>query len=728
MSEQTDRLYELLPVVYRRRDAEQGYPLRALLRVISQEVDVVESDIAQLYDNWFIETAQDWVVPYIGDLVGYRPVHEAGEPGNVNTALEQLRNKILIPRREVANTIRYRRRKGTLALLELLARDVAGWPARAVEFYTLLSVTQSLNHLRLWRGTTADLRKGDALDHVDGPFDELAHTVDVRRITSHRTPGRYNITDVGLFAWRLKSYSVTQTAAYCHEDIDSHFFSFSVLGNDTPLYTNPQREAEPTNIAGELNLPVPIRRRALDLNTEAYYGKGKSLQIFEGVPRKPIESDRIIVADLSNWQYRPMRNQVAVDPQLGRIAFAPGKSPKKGVWVSYHYAFSADIGGGEYNRTLSQPETSNLYTVGEDAQFQHINDALRQWQKEKPTNAVIEITNSGVFVEQINIKLDKDQTLQLRGANRTRPVIRLLDWQTDRPDALWVKGDTGSRFTLDGVLVTGRGVLVEGDMTSVLFRHTTLVPGWAIGQDCEAHRPAEPSLELYTTKACIVVQHSIIGAIHVHQDEVMVDPLLLRISDSIIDATSKERMALDAPGFPVAHALVTIERCTVFGQVHTHAMELAEDSIFMGIIRVARRLIGCMRFCYVTPNSRTPRRYRCQPDLSDRAIEEELIKAAIEAHEANPLNPEEPTKEEIEFAQYNQRLRVRPQFNSRYYSTPTYCQLSEYCAEEIKRGAGDESEMGVFHNLFQPQREANLRSRLREYTPIGMETGIIYAG
>ena len=53
-----DRLYELLPVVHRRRDAEQGYPLKALLRVIAEQVDIVEDDIEQLYDNWFIETCR----------------------------------------------------------------------------------------------------------------------------------------------------------------------------------------------------------------------------------------------------------------------------------------------------------------------------------------------------------------------------------------------------------------------------------------------------------------------------------------------------------------------------------------------------------------------------------------------------------------------------------------------------------------------------------------------
>jgi hypothetical protein len=53
--------------------------------------------------------------------------------------------------------------------------------------------------------------------------------------------------------------------------------------------------------------------------------------------------------------------------------------------------------------------------------------------------------------------------------------------------------------------------------------------------------------------------------------------------------------------------------------------------------------------------------------------------------------------------------------------------LAHTCAEEIKCGADDESEMGVFHDLYQPQRTANLRARLDEYTPAGMDAGIILA-
>ena len=181
---------------------------------------------------------------------------------------------------------------------------------------------------------TLDVRNGDALEGLDGPFDEIAHTVEVRRINSRHSQGRYNIPSVGLFVWRLKAYPVTQTPAYCLEEEGPHCYTFSALGNDTPLYIRPQQEAEPTDIAGEMNLPIPIRRRAFETRMTDYYGEGKSLYIWQGTrggSREPIPPDRIIAADLSDWRYLPRRGFIAVDPKLGRITFPPRHSPKYGV-------------------------------------------------------------------------------------------------------------------------------------------------------------------------------------------------------------------------------------------------------------------------------------------------------------------------------------------------------------------------------------------------------------
>ncbi|HEY9420971.1 MAG TPA: hypothetical protein VIW92_06135, partial [Thermoanaerobaculia bacterium] len=71
--------------------------------------------------------------------------------------------------------------------------------------------------------------------------------------------------------------------------------------------------------------------------------------------------------------------------------------------------------------------------------------------------------------------------------------------------------------------------------------------------------------------------------------------------------------------------------------------------------------------------------------------------------------------------------RVRPRFRSVRYGSPVYARLTDGCAEEIRRGADDQSEMGVFHHLYEPQRAANLRARLAEYTPAGADADLIFA-
>ncbi len=747
-----DRLYELLPAIYRIRDVEQGEPLRALLQVIGEQVDLVEEDIGRLYENLFIETCEDWVVPYIADLVGYRPVHEAGEPGPIESDQGTARNKILIPRREVANTIRYRRRKGALALLELLANDIAGWPARAVEFYRLLGWNQPINHLHMERGRTVDLRDMRGLADLDGPFDRLAHMVDVRRVVSNLTVGRFNIPSVGVYLWRLGSYKVTQTPACCVDAEGPHCFTFSVLGNDAPLFLAPEPETDPTHIADEFNLPVPLRRATLERNLERLYGEDKSLFLWTGVKRgravalEPVPANKLVAADLSDWIYTPRRGTVAIDPELGRIAFPARHPPKYGVWVSYRYGFSADLGGGQYRRRLSQPESAEIYRVAQTGEFDTLGQALDHWRSREPAHAVIEIEDNRVYVEPIRIEFAEGQkSLQLRAANGARPVIRLLDWQTSQFDALTVIGSQGERFEMDGLLVAGRGVQLSGDLKKVMIRHCTLVPGWTLDNNCRPERPSEPSLEVLSPRACVVIEHSVLGTIQINPIPAMpeddtqeypeapesslqkarcqgvgpdfrLDPIRLCVSDTILDATSPDQEAIGSPGCPVGHAILSISRCTVFGQIQTHSIELGENCIFEGRVTVARRQHGCLRFCYVSPGSRTPPRFQCQPDLVESAVEGRL---RLE-------NGGSGLEERIEAAKAFERMRVRPQFNSAFYGRPDYCQLAVHCAAEIKRGADDESEMGAFHDLFQPQREANLRVRLDEHVPAGCDVGMIF--
>lgn len=717
-------LDELLPFVYRKRDEERGRPLQALLRVIGEQVGVLEDNIDQLYDNWFIETCEDWAVPYIADLIGYRAVPAAGEPGDVSSFEGRQRNRALVPRREVASSIALRRRKGTLAVLEILAYDIAAWPARAVEFYTLLGMTQPLRHLRLERGRTADLRDGDALDRRGGPFEEIAHNIDVHRISSPLGAGRHNLPNVGLFVWRLRAFSVTRTAAYCHESagraVGQSNFTFSILGNDVPLFTRAAREEDPTTIAGELNVPAPIRRRGLERDVAAYYGEGKSFAIW--ADGELISSDRIVAADLTSWHYRASGKLVAVDPELGRIAFPSGQSPR-GVLVYYHYGFSAAIGGGEYPRPLPEPaEHLSIYRVCSDRSGEHtkishgsVGEALRAWHRDRPRAAIIEIMDSAVYSEAVSIKLQADQSLTLRAANRTRPVIRLLDLVPNATDAMSITGEKGSSFTLDGLLIMGRGLTVRGPLARVTIRHSTLVPGWDLLSESCKKRPIEPSLILRDVEGRVVIAETITGPIVL---EAKGEPDSISIEDSILDAGGGAYSALCGLQESFARAVLTMRRCTVFGLIVVHAIELAENSIFQGQIRVARRQTGCVRFSYVPLESRTPRRHHCQPDLAVAAARGE------HGHKRGAHHGEEELEEP---ALALAALAVQPLWNSIVYGSPAYAQLADGCPQEILRGADDESEMGVFHDLFAPQREANLRTRLEEFIPAGSDAAVIHA-
>ena len=306
----------------------------------------------------------------------------------------------------------------------------------------------------------------------------------------------------------------------------------------------------------------------------------------------------------------------------------------------------------------------------------------------------------------IRIYLAKEHTLQIRAAQHARPVIRLLDWQVDRSDDVMIVGETGSRFTLDGVVVTGRGIRIEGDLASFTVRHSTLVPGWSLQPDCEPWRPAEASISVIDCRTCVVIEHSIVGSIQIDNNEITLDPIALRVSDSIVDATGSDCTgpvceAIGASDSGRAHANLEIARSTIIGRVMVHRVALAENTIFTSRVNVARSQSGCVRFCYVPPGSRTPRRFHCQPDLVEAAADPDSIGS--------------------------ERERVRPRFMNLRYGMPDYCQLAEDCAAEISAGADDEAEMGVFHDLFQPQRLANLRTRLDEYVPAGTVANVIFA-
>jgi hypothetical protein len=65
-------------------------------------------------------------------------------------------------------------------------------------------------------------------------------------------------------------------------------------------------------------------------------------------------------------------------------------------------------------------------------------------------------------------------------------------------------------------------------------------------------------------------------------------------------------------------------------------------------------------------------------------------------------------------------------FASLRFGQPGYAQLGRACPAAIAAGAEDGAAMGVTCHLKEPQRLANLRRRLEEYLPLGLEPGIVF--
>lgn len=440
----SNRLYKLLPAIYRLRDTAEGEPLKALLALFEDELLTIEGDISDLYNNWFIETCAEWAVPYIGDLLDVQEFY--AEPSQYG---QQER------RAYVANTIAYRRRKGTTPVLEQLTQDVTGWRSRAVEFAQLVATTQNLNHIRS-NSTTANLRANNQLQQIGTPFEQqAAYTADIRPVSQG---GRYNVANIGLFVYRLHSYPINRSTARAvagsETQVSGRCYTFNPLGEDAPLFNQPQTKNNILTLAEEINLPGILRRVTLANELKQrrqsrlqgkllagirYFDNDPVLQIFVNGKPEPIPPEEILICSLGKtddqlWQFpseefdfdhddSPLPEKVvAVDPELGRIAFRNKFLPKR-VEVSYCYGFSGDIGGGAYSRNnttkkdlLASLSDSDSLLFGEVEQAKSAdanplrtavetwNQTVEAWQKLRDCThiPIAEITLSTSPVTKIN--------------------------------------------------------------------------------------------------------------------------------------------------------------------------------------------------------------------------------------------------------------------------------------------------------------------------------------
>jgi len=326
MNEPRVPLYKRLPEIYRIKDQEQANPgqLQSYLALVEDVFSAIHENIEQLYRDLFIETCDEWVIPYIGDLLGTS--HLSGDPWTL--------------RADVADTIALRRRKGTLGAIELLTYNLSKWGVHCLELRENLVWNQHLNHQRPdeggqppyslpgvkrqtpIRGGTVTLRDPSILSLLATPFDPFAHTADLKPPAIGTI--RYNVPNLAIFLWRLAAYRVRVTKPIFKGAIApgppaaDHVVRFSINPVDRP-YIAPGNEQD----------KQPVRL----FNT--------NLVDITNTRRTGPDS-------LDNARLAPSINQVDETPgpiPLERLSEGPAGAPDAYVSVETYDATSASLAG-----------------------------------------------------------------------------------------------------------------------------------------------------------------------------------------------------------------------------------------------------------------------------------------------------------------------------------------------------------------------------------------------
>jgi hypothetical protein len=622
-------------------------PLRALLTVIAEQVAQLEEDIDQLSDDAFIETCAPWAIPYIADLIGLRV---SAHP------------RLAPPRAQVANTIAYRRRKGTVPVLDDAARDITFLPALAVEEFQRLAATQHLNHRRP-HATTARLRQGPPAWHLATPLDPRVRGPRLGPLAEGR--GRPHIPNISLHLWPLPAahLSAVPTTA-----LDATRLLLDPLGRDIALVA-PEGE----------NLPIPLTLRRLAADPAAFIGPGRAVELTRNAA--PIPLAEIAICSLADTGPDPLTSpwadgdpaRITLDPERGRLRLPAPLPPGTILRASFSCPGDAPFGAGEHT-SASEPAPEPVLRVPAI----HPTLAAALAAPALANGGTVELSGSGAppdAAAPLALHAPAQSRLELRAADGAMPCLR-------PPAPLVITGGDGAEITLRGLMLIGQPILVPAAPGNRLQRlrlvGCTLLPGLTLDR---AGTPTAPSLIVETSNTEIVLEHCITGPLRIAAEADS------RLQACILDAGSPSAHAYADPDGTSPGGALRLDACTVQGRIDTREIRLATDSLLLGAAHSVRRQRGVVRFSWVAPGSAVPRRHACLPAEG----------AAL----------------------------PKPIFHARSFGRPGYFRLRPETDPAIRHGAFDGGEIGAGNTTGLALRLQNLADWLPGYLRFGMEAGIV---
>ncbi len=730
-----ERLWDWVPAIHRELDAtEGGNALYALLHAIGSQAAVARRSQDRLWDDMFIELADDWAVPYIAELVATRLVSSLN-----------LRAR----RADVAKTIYYRRRKGTPAVLEQLIADMSGWEGKLVEQFKRLGRMRHGLDGPARRGRVTGTPEGGLADlrHVRGarlagdPFDEFHHTPEMRR-----PGGRLGLRGIQVLGFHVYRQASVEFNGVVPRRINNlagprDGYTFDPSGRDVPLFSSPDaaRDWSAWQTAAEWALPRTIDCRLLN---EAVFEVGAEViaWVLGAAPIATVPARQAAAADLRKLAGQRFSNRealrrvlaglpqaatltapgvlaglstLALTDDSGSAALLPGatgltaqdRAPALQVGALGALPVPRERTRGADLRTWPAPVVPGVDLLVDPARGRFVFDPgatapldlrvrYRSGQAGRlgagalgrdidPTPATVHWLqrNSVAGTPAAGIaELDDSSTFDTPPDQLVVTACTVRAAEGQRP---YVQLTANWRFTaaganrsleLDGLWVGAQpaGALVlDGDWARVALRYCTLDPG---GQD--AMGAPLPPCELLITGTIdeLVIERSILAAIRLQGPGAAVDHI--HISDSIVDATRTN-------GIAAPRAQLTLNRSTVIAAtIDTLCVDVeklnASDTLIAGRADVTDLQNGCFRFSARGRLSRVPHPYQSH-------VLDELARL----------------------------------FTSRRFGDPAYGTLQPHAPLALHTGSEQGSEIGAFCGEIGPIKLASLRTKVEEYMPFG---------
>ena len=762
-----EKLWEWIPEVYRDADGRDDNPgkgtLRALIELVADQAAVIRRDVDRLWDDQQITLADDWAVPYIGDLLGTRPVSEQNRRGQ---------------RVAVARTVHYRRRKGTLPVLEALIRDIGDLDGAVIEAFRRLGRTRhrldpevpGLEGLitRTPPGGTADLRSARISDMVDGPFDDLAHTLDTRQL---RGPsGRYNIPKINFHLFALQAFQVRLATPV---DLGDGRFTFDPSGRDIQLFQPRQRpdEGDPCRPVREWELPAPLTCRRLngarlrlrrddvpgdliaelaawadlEYRTEATFRRllddrlsaaqltlhlsdlleaaltqdspkfhlwpaAASIAVAANAGAEPFRRHQTLGADLEAWgSGLTVENdrRLLVDPARGRFVLLGAFDATDRVFAQhYHFGLTHPVGAGPFDHAADlSPDsevTGNLPSGPVDAAG-FFTDPGPVTGVVLPTTGVHRVPSSKTYEPDLGGQTWSDVgPLTIEASDGERPYLRFTPPTAD--PVITIEAAAGGDppdLVLDGLWLG----IQPPDLAPVVLA--------AADDPC----PVVPArIVLDGAFRNVVLRHCTLDP---GGEQARVDPLqCLPIPAITLEIRGQvSRLLIDrCITGPVLEATTTGDPCSardiVICDSVVHSLDGAVPAISSRIARVQLERVTV--FGDVMVNRLDASEALIQGTV--RVTDNQTGCFRFSATDADPHRRLPP-----QFESHLLAPTVPNQvFVSRRVGDPGYAQLGATARVEIRRGGENRSGIGVFNRRLLPIRQADLEAKIAEYLPFGL--------